>query len=63
MNKLQLLLFFLAAIFLVHAIYHMPMEKDIWIDAPTRQTMCMGLFVACIAGVVLPEFKNIEMKR
>lgn len=60
---LQLLLFFMAAIFLVHAIYHLPMEKDIWIDAPARQTMCMGLFIVCIAGVVLPEFKKIEMKK
>lgn len=47
---------------MVHALYHLPMERELWIDAPSRQNFAMGILVMCMVGAVFPSFDNIVVK-
>jgi len=55
-------LFIMGVLAMVHALYHLPMEKELWIDAPSRQNFAMGIFVICMVGVVFPSFDEIVVK-
>jgi hypothetical protein len=46
-----------------HAFVQLPSQKDFWIDASTRQSFVMGLFVCMIVGAMLPSFDQFVIKK
>lgn len=59
----RILLVFMAILMIVHALYQLPLQKELWLDASGRQGCAMGIFVALIVGALVPPFDHFVVKR
>jgi len=53
----------MAVIMLVHALYLLPLQKDLWEDGTERQNVCMIVFFALFLGAVIPSFDKVFVKK
>lgn len=62
-GRKRMLLFCMSVIALVHALYQLPLQREIWIDAPGRQSRSMILFFVYLLGALLPPFHRFVIKK
>lgn len=62
-TRKRIFLFCMAIMTLAHALYQLPQNKDIWLDAPARQNASMIFFFVFLFGALFPPFQKITIKK
>lgn len=62
-TRKRILVFCMSIMVLFHALYQLPQNKDIWLDAPTRQNASMIFFFVFLFGALFPPFSKITIKK